>query len=79
MKTRVFLDTNFLMMPHSEGIDVFTEIERLLAQQDYELVTLSSVKEELVRLSSPQRVGKHSGGKLPVWKANDSRRRGREG
>ena len=52
MKTRVFLDTNFLMMPHSEGIDVFTEIERLLAQADYELVTLSTVKEELLHLSA---------------------------
>jgi len=51
MKTLVFLDTNFFMMPYNERIDVFSEIERLLADTDYELVTVSSVEKELVRIS----------------------------
>ena len=46
MKTRVFLDTNFLMVPYQEGIDIFQEIRRLVPVF-YELVTLSTVKKEL--------------------------------
>ena len=49
MKARVFLDTNFLMVPYQEGIDIFQEIRRLVPVS-YELVTLSTVKEELEKI-----------------------------
>jgi rRNA-processing protein FCF1 len=56
MKTRVFHDTNFLMMPYSEGIDVFSEIKRLLSSDaGYEICTLESVKCELAQLAEKSR------------------------
>ena len=52
MKTPVFLDTNFLLMPYKENIDIFEEIDRLFSSSySYEIVTISSVKKELENLS----------------------------
>jgi len=56
MKTRVFLDTNFFMMPYKNGIDIFQEIGRLMSSdQDYEVVTLSSARRELEVLAEKGR------------------------
>lgn len=46
---RVVLDTNFLLLPCTERIDVFTEIGRLV-RESYELVTLCGVAAELERI-----------------------------
>ena len=47
----MFLDTNFFMMPYKNHIDVFSEIERLMAGDcEYELATLESVRRELMSL-----------------------------
>ncbi|MFH0861485.1 MAG: hypothetical protein V1875_00505 [Candidatus Altiarchaeota archaeon] len=48
--TTVLLDTNALLMPHQNGVDVFSEIDRILAET-HEVVTLSTVVEELKGLS----------------------------
>jgi rRNA-processing protein FCF1 len=46
---RVVLDTNFLLLPCTERIDVFTEIARLI-MESYELVTPAGVIKELERI-----------------------------
>jgi hypothetical protein len=56
VKIRVFLDTNFFMMPYKNRIDVFSEIERLMSSDyEYELATLESVKKELMSLKEKSR------------------------
>ncbi|MBI4017888.1 MAG: DNA-binding protein [Candidatus Aenigmarchaeota archaeon] len=47
---RVLLDANFLMIPGQFGVDIFTELERVL-QGKHELITLDSVVQELKGLS----------------------------
>ena len=42
---KILLDTNFLMMPHQFGVDIFEFLK------DYEMLTLSSCVEELRKLS----------------------------
>ncbi|MFA4820346.1 MAG: PIN domain-containing protein [Candidatus Aenigmatarchaeota archaeon] len=42
---KVLLDTNFLMLPHQFGVDIFEFLK------DYELITLSSCVSELKKLS----------------------------
>lgn len=49
MKMQVLLDTNFLMIPYQDGVDIFQEIARLV-DAPYELLTLSTVKEELTKI-----------------------------
>lgn len=52
MKTRVLLDTNFLMIPYLEGIDIFSEIKRLLSTDPaYEICVPEDVKKELSQLA----------------------------
>lgn len=46
---RVVLDTNFLLLPCTERIDVFAEIDRLV-RESYELVTPAGVTKELERI-----------------------------
>jgi len=48
MKVVVF-DTNFLLLPELDGIDVFGGIRNLITEQ-YELATLSSVVAELEKM-----------------------------
>jgi rRNA-processing protein FCF1 len=43
---RVVVDTNFLILPFANKVDIFSEIERLVPEK-HEIVTLSSVLEEL--------------------------------
>ena len=47
----VLLDTNALLMPHQHGIDVFSEISRIVSEKYY-LATLSTVVDELESISS---------------------------
>jgi len=52
MKNRILLDTNFLMMPYKDGIDIFREIDRLMAdKQGYELCITKGVENELERIA----------------------------
>lgn len=46
---KVVLDTNFLMVPYKERIDIFQEIERLIPE-DYMLFTFTGVAEELKKI-----------------------------
>ncbi len=47
------LDANFLMIPHQHGVDVFSELERLLGS--YVPMTAPQVVEELERIASSAR------------------------
>lgn len=52
--TKVFIDTNFWLIPQRYGIDIFSEIERLIPES-YEIVVSESVIEELKKI---QKTGK---------------------
>ncbi len=52
----VLLDTNFLLLPHQHGVDVFSEIERLVPEK-HEVATLSTVVGELEELTGPSKDG----------------------
>ena len=54
MKTKIYLDTNFLLIPPKFKVDIFEEIDRL-ASFDYELVILDRTLEELSRIVDMQR------------------------
>lgn len=43
---KILLDTNILLLPHSQKIDVFSEIERIIPEK-HGLYTLSTIVEEL--------------------------------
>jgi rRNA-processing protein FCF1 len=47
---KIILDTNFLTLPHQFNVDIFEEINRIM-EEEYELITLSSVIEELKKIS----------------------------
>ncbi len=47
------LDANFLMIPHQHGVDVFSELDRLLGS--YVPVTAPQVVDELERIASKAR------------------------
>lgn len=51
MMKEILLDTNFLMLPHKNRMDVFSEIPRLFAEK-HELITLRSVLGELGMIST---------------------------
>jgi len=46
---KIILDTNFLTIPYQFKVDIFEEIERLM-EENYELVTLDKVVEELKKI-----------------------------
>lgn len=46
---KIILDTNFLLLPAEFGLDVYSELERLIPQK-HELVTLPCVRAELENL-----------------------------
>ena len=48
-KTKVILDTNFLFIPGDIGVDVFSEIERIM-REPYELCVMDSTIKELENL-----------------------------
>ncbi len=45
-KTKVILDTNFLIIPGEFGIDIFSEIQRIM-EEPYEICVLDKTLEEL--------------------------------
>lgn len=47
---KVLLDSNFLMIPGQFGVDIFSELDRILDFK-YEVVTLQPVVEELERIA----------------------------
>jgi len=47
---RIILDTNFLTIPYQFKIDIFEEIDRIV-EEEYELVTLDIIVEELKKLT----------------------------
>ena len=48
---QVILDTNFLMLPGIFGLDIFSELDRVLEQR-YKLVVPSPVAEELKKIAA---------------------------
>ena len=52
MKT-IYLDTNAFLL-HAQGIDIFDEIDRLV-HETFQLVTLSTIKDELKSIMEKQR------------------------
>ncbi len=46
---KIILDSNFLTIPYQFNIDIFEEIHRIM-EEDYELITLDGVIEELEEL-----------------------------
>jgi len=56
LRMKVLLDTNFLLLPHQRGVDVFDEIERLVPER-HVLATLSAVVTELEGLVGASRDG----------------------
>lgn len=46
---KIILDSNFLTIPYQFNIDIFEEIDRIMGE-DYELITLDGVIEELEEL-----------------------------
>ncbi|HIE34013.1 MAG TPA: nucleotide-binding protein [Candidatus Altiarchaeales archaeon] len=54
---KVIIDTNFFLIPYQHRIDIFSEIERLIARK-YELLTTSNVIRELKAiLENPESSG----------------------
>jgi len=53
---KILLDTNFILIHHKFNIDIISEIERILPGK-YELLTLSSVVDELKNLKTIGRFG----------------------
>ncbi len=47
---KVFLDTNFLMIPVKFGVDIFSELDRVV-EGKYDLVTVEPVISELRKIS----------------------------
>lgn len=48
-KTKIILDTNFLFIPGELGIDIFTEINRIITEP-YELCVMDSTIKEIEKL-----------------------------
>jgi uncharacterized protein len=48
-KTQVILDTNFLLIPGEKGVDIFSEIERILSEP-YELCVIDKTVGELDKI-----------------------------
>ena len=46
---KIILDTNFLTIPYQFNVDIFEEIDRIM-EEDYELITLDKVVEELKKM-----------------------------
>lgn len=51
---RIVFDTNFLMLPHTHGIDIFGELEKLFPEA-HEVVVPSPVLRELEELGKSNR------------------------
>ncbi|MCF7798269.1 hypothetical protein K9M74_00025 [Candidatus Woesearchaeota archaeon] len=52
-KAKVIIDTNFLLLPGSEGIDIYTEIDRLVTES-YELCVMENSYRELQHIMDGQ-------------------------
>ena len=48
-KTKIIIDTNFLMIPGEFGVDIFSEIERILSEP-FELCVIDKTVEELEKI-----------------------------
>jgi hypothetical protein len=48
-RTQVILDTNFLLIPGEKGIDIFSEIERILSEP-YDLCVIDKTVDELDKI-----------------------------
>ncbi|MFH1591309.1 MAG: PIN domain-containing protein [archaeon] len=59
MRARVVLDTNFLMMPFQFGVDIFTELERVMTVP-YDIIVLDATIKELEGIATRAKgVDKH--------------------
>lgn len=59
-KTRVIIDTNFLLLPGSQGIDIFTEVQQLI-DGSLELCIVESTNWELQNIIDGLAKGKTKG------------------
>ena len=51
---KIILDTNFILIPFSEKVDIFSEIDRIV-EDSYKLFILDKTKEELESIIKNQR------------------------
>lgn len=59
-RAKVILDTNFLMLPGSKGLDIFTEIQRLM-NEPYDLYVLTATFTELENIAKGNTATKTKG------------------
>lgn len=69
---RVLIDTNFFFVPFQLGVNIFSEFERIMCEP-FELMTLSSVKSELERLTKSAKGQDRSSAQLAVQLARNIR------
>ena len=55
MKYKIYIDTNFLLIPEQFGIDIFTEIDKI-CDFSYELYVLEGTIKELERIAERKKV-----------------------
>lgn len=72
-KFRVILDTNLLMTPELHGVDIFSELDRLLVV-DYELIVPSAVIDELESLTSKGTASERSAAGVALELASRAKR-----
>ncbi|MCX8176506.1 MAG: hypothetical protein N3E48_04675 [Candidatus Bathyarchaeota archaeon] len=69
MSRKVILDSNFLLLPLNLKIDIFTEVERLLATK-VEFVLVPEVLSEVEKLTKSEKVSISRKAKLALQLAN---------
>ncbi len=66
---RIILDTNFLMIPGSLGVDIFSEIDRIM-ETSYEIFILEGSIGELERIGQEQKGKNKKAAKLALGLLN---------
>ncbi|KXB01546.1 hypothetical protein AKJ43_03295 [candidate division MSBL1 archaeon SCGC-AAA261D19] len=69
-EVRVILDTNFLLIPGSHGVDIFDDLDRVL-NQDYKIIIPSAVIRELKYLMSEGTSSERSAARLALEMASE--------
>lgn len=69
---RVLLDTNFFLVPFQMGVNIFSEIERVV-NEPFELMTISPIKVELENLAKSGKKDEQSVAKLAIELARNIR------
>lgn len=69
----VILDTNFLMIPEEHGVDIFSEIKRIL-DKEYELIVPEAVVKELKRLKKEGTASERKSAKIALELSEKTRK-----